>query len=317
MDQSATPTVLLSDPMLAGFEPAIQAGGWRVAKAWALTDADRGEVRAMAHAGDIHLSHAFLESLPNLGLIACVGAGYDGVDVAWCRARGIEVTNAAGLNAADVADHAIGLMLAGWRNILAGDRMIRDGLWRENHRHAASASLTGRRFGVVGLGAIGAACARRAAAFDLDVAWWGPRPKPSAPWPRMDGLLELAAWSDILLLACRANAENRGLISRRVIEAVGANGMIVNVARGSVVDEDALIAALQAGRLGYAGLDVFAQEPTPVERWVDVPNVVLTPHTGSTTAETIPRLVARTIENLRLFFEGRPVATPVPLDIKT
>jgi lactate dehydrogenase-like 2-hydroxyacid dehydrogenase len=314
MDQLTASTVLLSDPMLSLFEPALQAEGWRVVKAWASTDAERAEARAMAHAGDIHLSHAFLEGLPNLGLIACVGAGYDGVDVTWCRARGIEVTNAAGLNAADVADHAIGLMLAGWRNLLVGDRMIRDGLWRENHRHPASASLTGRRFGVVGLGAIGTASARRAQAFDLDVAWWGPRPKPSAAWPRMDGLLELAAWSDILLVACRANAENRGLISREVIEAVGADGMIVNVARGSVVDEDAVIAALRTGRLGHAGLDVFAEEPTPAVRWVDVPNVVLTPHTGSTTRETIPRLVSRTIENLRLFFEGRPVATPVPVE---
>ena len=100
-------------------------------------------------------------------------------------------------------------------------------------------------------------CARRAQAFDLDVAWWGPRRKPSAPWPRKEGLLELAAWSDILLVACRANAENRGLISREVIEAVGADGMIVNVARGSVLDEDALIAALKAGRLGHAGLSAI------------------------------------------------------------
>jgi lactate dehydrogenase-like 2-hydroxyacid dehydrogenase len=313
MNQSTAPTVLLTDPMLAGFAPALEAQGWRVAMAWELADAQRAEVRAIVHAGDIVLPPATLESLPKVGLIACVGAGYDGVDVAWCRARGIEVTNAAGLNAADVADLAIGLMLAGWRSILAGDRMIRAGEWRESHRHPASASLTGRRFGVVGLGAIGAAGARRAQAFDLEVAWWGPRPKTS-PWPRMDSLLDLAAWSDVLLVACRANAENRGLISRQVIEAVGPHGMIVNVARGSVVDEDALIAALKAGRLGHAGLDVFAQEPTPVARWADVPNVVLTPHSGSTTHETIPRLVARTIENLQLFFQGRPVATPVPLE---
>jgi lactate dehydrogenase-like 2-hydroxyacid dehydrogenase len=192
--------------------------------------------------------------------------------------------------------------------------MIRDGRWRENHRSSASTSLTGRRFGVVGLGAIGAASARRAQAFDLDVAWWGPRPKPNSPWPRMESLPALAAWSDILLVACRANAGNRGMVSREVIEAVGPDGMLVNVARGSVVDEDALIAALKAGRLGRAGLDVFAQEPTPIDRWRDVPNVVLTPHSGSTTAETIPRLVARTIENLRLFLAGRPVAHPVPRD---
>lgn len=311
MDAAAPPLVLISHPMLSLLGEALTGEGFRVVRGWEASEAERTAVRAMAHAGDIRLSAEFLESLPNLGLIACVGAGYDGVDVAWCRARGIEVTNAAGLNADDVADHAIGLMLAGWRNILSGDRTIRDGRWREQHRNPASRSLTGRRFGVVGLGAIGEAAARRAEAFGLEVAWWGPRPKP-APWPRKDSLLELAAWSDILLVASRANAENRAMISRAVIEAVGGEGMIVNVARGSVVDEDALIAALEDGRLGHAGLDVFAEEPTPAERWREVPNTVLTPHSGSTTLETIPRLVARTAENLRLFFAGQPVATPVP-----
>lgn len=310
MDQ---PTVLLSDPRLAGFSPALQAEGWRVARAWELADADRAEVRAIVFAGGMVLDPAILEALPKLGLIACVGAGYDGVDVPWCRAHGIEVTNAAGLNAADVADQAIGLMLAGWREILAGDRAIRDGLWLENHRSPVSASLSGRRFGVVGLGAIGGAAARRAAAFDLEVAWWGPRPKPSA-WPQMESLLALAAWSDILLVASRADAENRGMISREVIDAVGPDGMIVNVARGSLIDEDALIAALRAGRLGHAGLDVFAEEPTPAERWRDVPNVVLTPHSGSATRDIIPRLLARTLENLQLFFAGRPVANPAPAE---
>jgi lactate dehydrogenase-like 2-hydroxyacid dehydrogenase len=313
MTPSVRPTVLLYHPMLDLFEPMLAAEGWGVAKAWELGDGERAEVRAMAHAGDIPLSADFLESLPKLGLIACVGAGYDGVDVAWCRARGIEVTHAAGLNADDVADHAIGLMIAGWRNIVAGDRGIREGLWRESRRNPVSASLTGRRFGVVGLGAIGEAAARRAQAFGLEAAWWGPRPKP-APWPRMANLLELAAWSDILLIACRANADNRGLVSREVIEAVGADGMIVNVARGSVVDEDALIAALKDGRLGRAGLDVFAEEPTPPARWADVPNVILTPHSGSATRETIPRLLNRALENLRLFFAGRPVATPAPAE---
>lgn len=312
MDAAARPMVLISHPMLSRLGEALEGEGFRIVRGWEASGEERAEVRAMAHAGDIRLEPQFLESLPKLGLIACVGAGYDGVDVGWCRARGIEVTNAAGLNADDVADHAIGLMLAGWRNILAGDRGIRAGGWRESHRNPASRSLTGRRFGVVGLGAIGAAAARRAEAFGLEVAWWGPRPKPAAPWPRKDSLLELAGWSDILLVASRANAENRAMISRVVIEAVGPEGMIVNIARGSVVDEDALIAALKDGRLGHAGLDVFAEEPTPLERWEGVPNTVLTPHSGSTTLETIPRLVARTAENLRLFFAGQPLATPVP-----
>jgi lactate dehydrogenase-like 2-hydroxyacid dehydrogenase len=312
MSAADRPIVMLSHPMLHRMEPMLEGEGWRVAKAWELTDDERAEVRAIAHAGDILLANEDLAALPKLGLIACVGAGYDGVDVGWCRARGIEVTNAAGLNADDVADHAIGLMIAGWRNIAAGDRLVREGRWLEKQQIPARPSLQGRRLGIVGLGAIGQACARRGEAFAMEVAWWGPRPKPEAPWPRLESLMALAAWSDILLVASRANAENRGLISREVIEAVGPHGMIVNVARGSLVDEDALIAALKAGRLARAGLDVFAEEPTLPARWADVPNAVLTPHSASSTIDILPRLIAQAIENIRRFLEGRPVLNPVP-----
>jgi lactate dehydrogenase-like 2-hydroxyacid dehydrogenase len=303
---------MLSHPMLLAMEARLVAQGWRVARGWELADAERAEVRAVAHAGDVLLPNDLLETLPRLGLIACVGAGYDGVDVGWCRARGIEVTNAAGLNAADVADHAIGLVIAGWRNILSGDRLIRGGAWPDKQRIPLSRSLWGRRLGIVGLGPIGRACAQRAEVFGLDVAWWGPRPKPDAPWPRREALLDLAGWSDILLVACRANEENRGLISREVIEAVGPQGMLVNVARGSVVDEEALIAALGDGRLGRAGLDVFAEEPTPPQRWADVPNTLLTPHSASSTFDIIPRLMDQVVVNIRLFLAGEPVANPAP-----
>jgi lactate dehydrogenase-like 2-hydroxyacid dehydrogenase len=305
---------MLSHPMLAAMEGRLQAEGWRVVNGWDLADADRAGIRAIVHAGDVLLPREQVEALPALGLVACVGAGYDGVDVPWCRARGIEVTNAAGLNAGDVADHAIGLMIAGWRNILLGDRLVREGRWPGKQRIPPSRSLQGRKLGVVGLGAIGAASARRAEPFGLEVAWWGPRPKPEAAWPRTDSLLELAGWSDILLVACRATAGNRGMISREVIEAVGREGMVVNVARGSVVDEDALIAALKDGRLGLAGLDVFAEEPTPPARWEDVPNVVLTPHSASTTVDILPRLVEQVVANIQLFLAGQPVAHPAPVE---
>lgn len=245
--------------------------------------------------------------------------GYDGVDVGWCRARGIEVTHARGLNADDVADHALGLLIAAWRNIALGDRLLREGRWRDDARLALRPGLRGRRLGVVGLGAIGEAVARRAEAFGMTVAWWGPRTKV-APWPRAASLLELARQSDILVVSARAEAANRGLISAAVIDAVGANGLIVNVGRGSLIDEDALIAALRDGRLGGAALDVFAEEPTPAARWADVPNTVLTPHTAGGTTDSIPRMVGQAIENVRLFLSGAPLASPVPpvvLDIKT
>jgi lactate dehydrogenase-like 2-hydroxyacid dehydrogenase len=248
--------------------------------------------------------------LPRLGLIANVSVGYDGVDVPWCRARGIEVTHAKGLNADDVADHAIGLLIDGWRNITAGDRVVREGRWRDDDRMRPRPSLKGRKLGVVGLGAIGEAVARRAEAFGMVVAWWGPNPK-AASWPRAESLLALARDSDVLVVCARAEAANRGLISAEVIDAVGPQGMIVNVARGQLIDEDALIAALSAGRLGRAGLDVFAEEPTPAERWADVPNTVLTPHTAGGTTDSIPRMVAQALENVRLHLAGEPPMSPV------
>ena len=306
------PTIMLSHPMLSLMQPLLEAEGWRVAKAWELADAERGEVSVIVHAGEIPLTPADLLAMPKLGLVACVSAGYDGVDVPWCRARGIEVTHAAGLNAEDVADHALGLVIASWRNIVSGDRLIRDGLWREAQRFPVRPGLKGRRFGVVGLGAIGAAAATRAEAFGMEVAWWGPRPRPDAAWPRRESLLDLAGWSDILLVACRAEPGNRGMISLPVIEAVGPKGLIVNVARGSIVDEGALIAALKDGRLGRAALDVFQEEPTPLARWADVPNTVLTPHSAGSTTDGIPRMVGQAIDNIRRFFAGEPLATPVP-----
>lgn len=304
------PVVMLSHEMLAPVRQPLEAAGFRVAQRWTLSDAERGAVRVIVHAGEIPLTPDFLQNLPDLGLIACVSVGYDGVDVPWCRAHGIEVTHAKGLNAEDVADHAMGLVLASWRNIALGDRVVREGGWRDDARMRPRPGLKGRRLGVMGLGAIGEAVAVRAEAFGLEVAWWGPNPKP-ARWPRAESLLKLAEESDILVVACRADASNRGAVSRAVIEAVGPRGLIVNVARGSVVDEEALIAALKDGRLGRAGLDVFAEEPTPADRWADVPNTVLTPHSAGGTVDSIPRMVAQAVENVRLFLAGEPVASPV------
>ena len=304
------PLTLIYVPFLTVLEPAFREGGLSTARAWELSDEERPRVRAIVHAGEVALTPDFLETLPNLGLIACVSVGYDGIDVAWCRARGIEVTHAQGLNAEDVADHALGLTLAAWRGIATFDRKVREGRWVQEERLKPQPSLGGRTLGVVGLGHIGSAVARRAEAFRLNVRWWGPRAK-DAPWPRAGSVLELARASDILVVACRAEPANRGLISAEVIDAVGPNGMIVNVSRGSLIDEDALIAALKAGRLWRAALDVFAQEPTPHERWADVPGAVLTPHTGGSSTEAIPLMVAQAVENVRLFLAGAPLASPV------
>jgi lactate dehydrogenase-like 2-hydroxyacid dehydrogenase len=303
------PLALIVVPFLTVLEPAFKAGGLATARAWELTDEQRSRVRTIVHAGEVALSAEFLESLPALGLIANVSVGYDGIDVAWCRARGIEVSHARGLNAEDVADHAIGLLLAAWRNIPALDRTVHEGRWRQEERIGGQPSLGGRTLGVVGLGHIGAAVARRAEALRLNVQWWGPREK-DAPWPRAENVMELARASDILVVACRAEPANRGLIS--AIEAVGPAGLIVNVSRGSLIDEPALRAALRDGKLWRAALDVFAQEPTPGDLWADIPNAVLTPHTAGSSNEAVPLMVAQAVDNVRRFLAGEPLASPVP-----
>jgi lactate dehydrogenase-like 2-hydroxyacid dehydrogenase len=304
------PAILIVQPHLGFLAPLLEAD-FTVWRFWEGPPMEAVTyIRALVVAGEFPVDKALAEGLPNLGLIACFTAGYDGVDIAWARARGLAVTHSPGVNHEDVADHAFGLMLAAWRRILAGDRVLRSGGWHA-HEKMSTPSLTGRSVGVVGLGDIGAAIARRCEPFGLSVAWWGPRDKPHAPWPRAESLEALARASDILFVACRATPETRGLISARVIEAVGPEGLVVNVSRGPVVDEDALIAALHAGRLGGAGLDVFAEEPTPADRWADVPHTVLTPHTAGATATAVPKMVALTRENLRRFFAGEALANPV------
>ncbi len=307
---NSKPTLLIVQPHL-GFLGPILESDFTVWRFWEGPPIEAVNViRALVVAGEYPVDKALAEALPKLGLIACFTAGYDGVDLTWARARGLQISHSPGVNHEDAADHAMGLILASWRKIAAGDRMLRAGGWKP-HEKMSSPSLTGRRVGIVGLGDIGVAVARRCEAFGMSVSWWGPREKPDAPWPRAASLKALAAASDIVVVACRATVESRGLISADIIDAVGAEGLLVNVSRGQVVDEDALIAALKAGRLGAAALDVYVQEPTPPERWANVPNTVLTPHTAGATSAAVPKMIALTRENLRRFFAGEPLVNPV------
>ena len=163
------------------------------------------------------------------------------------------------------------------------------------------------------MGSIGIAAAERAQAMRMQVSWWGPRDKPTLPWPRADSLEALARQSDILLVAARADESNRKMISAAIMEALGPDGLLVNVARGQLVDEAALIAALKSGRLGGAAIDVFDPEPTDPARWADVPNVVLTPHTGGATHEAVGQMAQMLIANLSAHFAGQPLPSPVRL----
>jgi lactate dehydrogenase-like 2-hydroxyacid dehydrogenase len=306
---SSKPALLILQPHLGFLSPILEMD-YTVWRFWEGPPLEAvGAIRALVVAGEFPIDKALAESLPKLGLIACFTSGYDGVDLAWAASRGLQVSHSPGVNHEDVADHAMGLILAAWRKILAGDAQLRAGKWKPTEKLITPA-LGGRRLGVVGLGGIGAALARRAEAFGLEIAWWGPREKPDAPWPRQPDLTTLASASDILAVTCRATEETRGLITRAVLDALGPDGLLVNVSRGQVVDEDALIDALKDGRLGMAALDVFHKEPTPPGRWEGAPNTVLTPHTAGATAAAVPKMIALTLENLRRYFAGEPLANP-------
>lgn len=270
----------------------------------------QGDIRAMVVAGEFPLDKALIEQLPNLEQIACFTAGYEQIDVDWCRARGLKVSHAPGVNHEDVADHALALILGARRKIVSGDRQVRAGGWTVESK-TITPSLKDQRVGVVGLGAIGEAVARRCAALRMTVSWWGPRDK-DAPWPKAASLIDLAKASDILVVACRADDDNKGLISREVIAALGPDGLLVNVARGQLVDEDALIDALKSGRLGGAALDVFEPEPTDPARWADLPDVILTPHTGGATTQAVQAMLMLLLQNLDAGLNGRDLITPIP-----
>lgn len=316
------PLILLSDIILSRTGERIP-GDYQIEKLWewdraALLAGPGKDVRAIVHAGEVVLPTDFIEALSALELIACVSVGYDGVNVPHARSRGIEVTHAAWLNADDVADFAVGLMISAYRGIVAGHDHVVSGGWLARQPLRPFGSLSGKTLGIVGLGHIGEEIARRAEAMKMKVAWWGPRAK-DAPWPRAETLEALAEQSDVLVLACRADETNRGVINANILRALGKRGLLVNVARGQVVQEGDLIACLRDGTLGMAALDVFWKEPTDPARWADVPNLVLTPHAAGASADIVVRLVAQTLENLRRHFAGEPLLSPVPtaLDIKT
>jgi lactate dehydrogenase-like 2-hydroxyacid dehydrogenase len=289
----------------AGFSPVLWPRDPQEAQRLLAEIAPR--VEAIVTIGAVGLSDAFLDSAPRLSFISCYGAGYESYDPEALRARGVRLVNGGGANAEDVADLGMGLLLAVQRRIAELDQRMRQGEWPQMigmcHR------LRGRRLGVLGLGAIGLAMARRAEAFGMEIAWSGPRPKP-ADWPYLADPMQLAAWADVLLVSCRPTPQNAGLVDRAMLGALGPEGMLLNLARGSVVDEPALIAALKEGRIAGAGLDVFAEEP-PDPAWRDTPNTVLHPHRGGATFEAIDECRTVLVENLRRHFSGEPLLTPV------
>ena len=252
-----------------------------------------------------------MATLPALRLIAVSGVGVDAVDMDAARDRHIQVTNTPDVLTDDVADMAIGLTLAVLRQLCAGDRYVREGRWRSGPM-PLTRSLTGRRVGIVGLGRVGRAIARRFEAFGCPIGYCGRRSQSETDYARHPGPIPLAAASDVLVVCVPGGPATFRVIDAAVLDALGPDGVLINIARGSVVDEPALIGALAEGRIAGAGLDVFADEPHVPPALLDLPNVVVQPHHASGTQETRWAMGQLVLQNVAAHFAGLPLLTPVP-----
>ncbi len=271
-------------------------------------------VRGIAASGESRVGAGLIAQLPALQIISVMGVGYDGVDVAAARARGVMVTHTPDVLNDDVADLAIALMLAAARQLPAADRYVRGGHWAQGAMPLAR-KMSGARLGLLGMGRIGQAIARRARAFDMAMSYTCRKPRPELPYTYMTSPQALAAEVDFLVVITPGGAATRHLVDADVLRALGkgaGQGILVNVARGSVVDEAALVHALEQGVIAGAGLDVFQNEPQVPQRLLDLPHVVLTPHVGSATAVTRQAMADLALANLLAGLAGRAVRTPVP-----
>ncbi|MFV3074820.1 NAD(P)-dependent oxidoreductase [Niveispirillum fermenti] len=247
-----------------------------------------------------------LARLPNLRLIANFGAGTDLIDLEQARARGIMVTASGAVLADDVADLAIWQVLTLLRGTAGADAFVRTGHWRQGPLPLGRGAR-GRRVGILGFGRIGQAIAARAGTFGMDIAYHARRPAAASPHPRFDTPVDLARWAELLIIALPGGPETAGLVGRAVIDALGSAGMLVNIARGSIVDEAALAAALTEGRLAGAALDVFHTEPDVSPALLAAPNLLLTPHVGSATRDARLAMLDHVVTSILAFHAGRPL----------
>lgn len=273
-------------------------------EAWLVTRA--AQVRAVATGGHIGIPNALIARLPALGIVAINGVGFDKVDLDAARARGIRVTSTPNVLTEDVADLAVGLTISLLRGIVRADRFVRDGLWPLGERPSMR-KVSGRRFGIVGLGRIGSAIAARLAPFG-PVFYTDLNPQ-SASYEFVADLAELAARVDVLILASAASEATKNLVGANVLTALGPDGYLVNVARGSLVDEPELVLALREGRIAGAALDVFADEPRVPDSLIEMSDIILTPHIASATIETRQNMAQLVLDNLDAFVAGKPLPT--------
>ena len=271
-------------------------------------------IRALITAGGTPLDGAAMDLMPKLAAIICYGTGYDGLDLAAAAERNIAVGHSPGANAASVADIAVTLMLATTRRLLAADDYVRSGNWagaKPSPMMRPQAGMPGRRIGVYGMGEIGRKIAARVAAFETEVGYFS-RSRHDVPYRYFPTLEELAEWCSVLMIAVRAGADTNHAVDAKILQKLGKDGYVVNISRGSVVDQKALVDALTGQTIAGAGLDVYEKEPHLPDALTALPNVVLSPHIGGHTLESHVAMQDCVIANLEAFFAGQPLPHPVP-----
>jgi lactate dehydrogenase-like 2-hydroxyacid dehydrogenase len=271
------------------------------------------DIRAMITAGGTPLGGAMMDKMPGLRAIVCYGTGYDGVDLAAAARRRIAVGHSPAANAAAVADLAVTLMLAVTRRLLPADQYVRSGNWsaaKPSPLMRPQPGNPGRRVGVYGIGEIGRKIASRVAAFESEVAYFS-RSRHDVPYQYLPSLEALVEWCSVLMVAVRAGPDTHHAVDANILRKLGRDGYVVNISRGSVIDQQALVAALAEGSIAGAGLDVYATEPHAPDALTAFPNVVLTPHVGGHTIESHLAMQDCVIANLEAFFAGKPLAFPV------
>jgi hydroxypyruvate reductase len=264
-------------------------------------------IRAIIGSGEAKVSRALMTQMPNLKMVSVIGVGYDGVDTAAANDLGIKVTHTP-----DVADLAIGLMLCAARKMPQADQYVRQGRWAKEGMMPLARKVSGSRVGIVGMGRIGKTIAKRCAAFDMPISYTARSAKPELPFTFYANSKELATNVDFLVIITPGGAATKGMINAEVLAALGKDGYLINVARGTVVDQPALIHALQNNIIAGAGLDVFDGEPTVPEAFYKLDNVTLLPHVGSATNATRKAMADLALLNLANFYANKPLVTPVP-----
>jgi hydroxypyruvate reductase len=300
------------------YQPALAAleQDFTLHKLWTVPDPDAylrqacGNVRAAVTTTTVGFARRDFEVLPRLEMLACFGPYYDLIDRAAARARGVAVSYTPDSTAEPVADLAIGMIVAVMRRLCEADRFVRAGKWPAGVFDSGR-EVRGKTCGILGFGRIGREIARRAAAFDMSVCYHGPRRKDGVPWPYLADLEAMARQADVLVVTCPLMPETRNLVDARVLAALGPNGFLVNVARGAIVDETALIAALENGVIAGAALDVFRDEPHVPAALTRMENVVLAPHIGTSTREIRDERTRKLVADLGMFFSGQPLLHPV------